>query len=423
MIDFNWIRNNNLLLVRYRRGSKIYSLDTPDSDEDFGGVFMEPLNSLLGLGLDFPENIHDEKQDEQWYCFKKYGLLLGKSNPNIFDSIFIDESHYDYMHPAFRLIRDNRDKFLSKDALISYGGYAKSQIEKAVKLKSRIVNPVFEKLSPLDFVYHPYKQGSRKIKYWLEERGLMQEHCGLTKIPHMDSTYNVYYDWGAHWIDKGVTTWEEFKRILTDPRTVSSDVKEFLKLTDAYVYYYKGSYSFVEFNEEKIKDLYEKYKTPLKYHGIISRDGDSEQVRYSSVPFKDEEPMTLISYNKDEFCRHRKQYKEYTDWKKWHNPERFLLATEHKYDVKNLMHCMRLYTQAVELAQGKGIILDRRGIDRDYLMAIRGGKVTYEEILETLAKKEKEMEEALKTCILPEHVDLGFLQSLMIKLRTEFYGL
>lgn len=330
MIDFEYLRKNGLLLFEYIRGSHLYGLNTENSDEDHGGIYIEPLESIMGLGIGFPEVVCDKNNDETWYSFKKYMSLLLNSNPNILESLYVPKDKILYMHPVWEEVLKERDKFITKKCFGSFMGYAKTQLEKAYKLKSRIVNPVFEKLSPLDFVYYPYQQGARKIKFWLEEKGLMQEHCGLTKVPHMDCTYNVYYDWGAHWLEKGVKSWEDFERLLEDP--LEPDVKEFLNLTDAYIVYSKGELSLTEINKEKVKGLYEKYKTPFKYHGIISRNGDSEEIRYSSVPFREERPMIQISYNKDEFSRHRQQYREWNLWDKEHNQERFNRASKALYD-------------------------------------------------------------------------------------------
>lgn len=421
MIDFEYLRKNGLLLFEYIRGSHLYGLNTENSDEDHGGIYIEPLESIMGLGIGFPEVVCDKNNDETWYSFKKYMSLLLNSNPNILESLYVPKDKILYMHPVWEEVLKERDKFITKKCFGSFMGYAKTQLEKAYKLKSRIVNPVFEKLSPLDFVYYPYQQGARKIKFWLEEKGLMQEHCGLTKVPHMDCTYNVYYDWGAHWLEKGVKSWEDFERLVKDP--LEPDVKEFLNLTDAYIVYSKGELSLTEINKEKVKELYEKYKTPFKYHGIISRNGDSEEIRYSSVPFREERPMIQISYNKDEFSRHRQQYREWNLWDKEHNQERFDLACAAKYDRKNACHSARLLAMGIEIARGEGVKIDRSKIDRDFLMTIRRGEKTYEEIMEYLQGRDQEMKEAMAESTLPDEIDVDFLQNLMIKVRKEFYGL
>ena len=59
------------------------------------------------------------------------------------------------------------------------------QIKKARGLNKKITNPVYERLTPFDFAYTFYKQGSTKISDWLENRGLNKDFCGLVHIPNM----------------------------------------------------------------------------------------------------------------------------------------------------------------------------------------------------------------------------------------------
>jgi hypothetical protein len=75
----------------------------------------------------------------------------------------------------------------------------------------------------------------------------------------------------------------------------------------------------------------------------------------------------------------------------------------------------------IEVAQGKGFRVDRTGIDADYLMKIRTGQTTYEEILKILEEKDKEMKAAMETSTLPEKIDVEKVNELMINLRTKFY--
>lgn len=48
---------------------------------------------------------------------------------------------------------------------------------------------------------------------------------------------------------------------------------------------------------------------------------------------------------------------------------------------KHSMHLIRLLKMSVEILSGKGVLVDRTNIDRDYLMDIRNGKISYDEIM------------------------------------------
>lgn len=60
---FDDIREKGLLLYEYVRGSHAYGLQKPDgtSDIDTGGIYMAPAEQLLGLGLDYQDQIASEK--------------------------------------------------------------------------------------------------------------------------------------------------------------------------------------------------------------------------------------------------------------------------------------------------------------------------------------------------------------------------
>lgn len=89
---------------------------------------------------------------------------------------------------------------------------------------------------------------------------------------------------------------------------------------------------------------------------------------------------------------------------------------------KNLSHCMRLMIQGLEIAQGKGLILDRRGIDADLLLDIKNHKMTYDEIMALCEAKEKEMNEAFEKSTIRETPDIEKLEGILREIRCKHYG-
>lgn len=128
-----------------------------------------------------------------------------------------------------------------------------------------------------------------------------------------------------------------------------------------------------------------------------------------------------MTFNKDAYVCHCRDYHDYKEWEKNRNPVRYESNLNKNYDAKNVMHCMRLIRMAKELAQGKGFNLVRDA-DRDYLLDIRNHKYEFEEIMAQLENEKKEMEEAIKTTTLPDKVDIDFVNDLLIKSRKEIYG-
>lgn len=88
---------------------------------------------------------------------------------------------------------------------------------------------------------------------------------------------------------------------------------------------------------------------------------------------------------------------------------------------KNLSHCMRLMIQGMEIAQGKGLILDRTGIDADLLLDIKNHKMTYNEIMALCESKQAEMEEAFTKSTLRDLPPIDKLEELLIGIRRAHY--
>ena len=66
-LTFEDIEQEGLLLYKYVRGSVAYGINTEKSDEDIGGVYMQPVETLCGLGFDYCDEIRDTKGDMVYF--------------------------------------------------------------------------------------------------------------------------------------------------------------------------------------------------------------------------------------------------------------------------------------------------------------------------------------------------------------------
>lgn len=394
---FENIRENGLLLYEYVRGSNAYGLSLPTSDIDTGGVYLMPKKDYYSILNDYPEQISDSKNDTVWYEVGRYLELLYKSNPNMIESLYVPDRCVRYITPAFEELRKNRDLFLSKELLTSLCGYAKSQIYKARGLNKKIVNPVDTRKDILDFCYTFKGQGTTPFKKWLEKRGLKAKYCGLVHLPNMEQMYGVYYDWGNH--------------ILNEYKT-----KHFI---DDVLLYYAMEYFDMPDSEDALDLLFEKIK-PIGYRGAMDENNDTTQLRLSSVE-KGIQPICIIQYNENGFKTHCRQYKEYQQWVRERNPQRYLENKDKEFDRKNMMHCVRLLTMGIEIAKTGKVNVDRTDIDRDFLLNIRLGNTTYDEIIKYAEAKQVELDEAMKTCTLPDKADMEKVKELLIDIRSKYY--
>lgn len=91
------------------------------------------------------------------------------------------------------------------------------------------------------------------------------------------------------------------------------------------------------------------------------------------------------------------------------------------YDGKNLAHCHRLLDMAIEIGQGKGIIVRRK--NREQLLSIRRGEYDYNTLIKEAEEKIKIMDEVFENSSLPEKIDFKFINDLLLKMRKMRYRL
>lgn len=118
-------------------GSHLYGLNTPESDEDYRGLFVAQNKRYLA-GLDKIESIvQDGETDATYYEIARYLQLLRKSNTQVLEICFAPESSFVYKHPIFDDIVNNRYSLFDTDVLKnSLKGYVYSEIRLATGERS-----------------------------------------------------------------------------------------------------------------------------------------------------------------------------------------------------------------------------------------------------------------------------------------------
>lgn len=396
------LKKRNLIAYEYIRGSHAYGLATKDSDIDKGGVFICPIENLLGLRSTYPEQVSDPKGDTVYYELGRWLELLLKGNPTALESLFIPEKFIiGEVHPIIKKVIENRDLFLSKEAFNAFYGYAKSQIYKAKGLNKKINNPMVERKDVLDFCYTFKDQGSQPIKEWLKDHHLNQKYCGLVNIPNMNGVYGLYYDFAAYF---------KFENIRPEDR---------LRLAIQIFNTQRIDAVFQMFDKESLIKQRIENNEFLGYSGIVDPNGESNDVRLSSIP-QGETPLCFMTFNKNGYESHCRQYKEYQEWTRKRNPVRYESNLSQNYDGKNMSHCMRLIRMAKELALGQGFNVERTE-DRDYLLAIKNHEIEYDDIIAQVESEKKDMETAIANSKLPDKLNFSKINELLIELRKEVY--
>ena len=174
-----------------------------------------------------------------------------------------------------------------------------------------------------------------------------------------------------------------------------------------------------EYLAETFSNIYQwmKVQKPIGYRGIMGEDGESNELRLSSVE-KGVNPICHMSYNATGYTKHCVDYKNYQTWVKERNPIRYESNLNHNYDAKNVSHMVRLIHMGLELAKGEGFNVVRTW-DRDFILKVKNHGFEFDEIMAYVEEKTKEFNEAIKTSTLKENIDVNFVNDILIDIRKQ----
>jgi uncharacterized protein len=395
-----FVRDNNLILAEVIIGSYAFGLNTPKSDRDVYGIYYLAKDDFYSLHFkvdqsykEVVEKSNPKDQDITYMELGKFFGLIANGNPNALELLasFKEEKNVVYLHELLSDIDIN--KVLTKKCHKSFGEYAVAQIKKARGLNKKIVNPVeVTRKTPLDFCYLMMNGKTRPLSTHFGIDNYDQKFCGVVALSNAKDCYALYYDRVAEALFCG----EESLFHLSEKR------------------------------REEIKELRKKDGLPMGYGFKGIELENSNEIRLSSVPKMEgqaKEEIDFIgymTYNKDGYVQHCKDYLEYWNWVNNRNEARYENNLKQNYDTKNISHCIRLLTVAKEIAEGKGIILQRTE-DRQFLLDIKLGKVEYDVAMAYAEKITNSLEDLYKNSTLPDESDFDYLNDKLISIRKALY--
>lgn len=372
------------------RGSHAYGTNVETSDMDYSGVFIQKMEDIIGGG--YVEQINDDKNDIVIYEIRRFLELLGKNNPTVLELLNTPDECIVYKHPLFDKILERKDEFITKICASSFGGYAKTQINKA-RGQNKKQNWEKDKVSRkdlLDFCYVIEDGKSIPWKNWNSDKLYDEKFIGAASISNARDLYTLFYDKKAS---------DCFSELI--PSNIREKNKSIMiNNGDTLGFGYKGLVKF----------------------GESDNLGISNQLRLSSIP-KEETPICIISYNKDGYSEHCKDFREYEHWLEKRNLQRWIDVKSHdqKIDGKNMMHCLRLIRMAREIAEGKGVLVKRD--DAKELISVRRGEVDLQTLIDNVETEMKIVDKLFAESDLPTEVKYDTINDILIKIRKEFYGI
>ena len=129
-------------------GSNLYGLNTPSSDLDIYGIYLENSEAVFedyfynknskGRELDLSEKVKlpngknaPEAIDKKFLSFKKYVRLALNCNPNLAEVLYAPKDKILFKNKIGERLISLRKDFLSKKAYYTFGSYAKNQQKRA----------------------------------------------------------------------------------------------------------------------------------------------------------------------------------------------------------------------------------------------------------------------------------------------------
>lgn len=350
MSDFIFPRSNlNFDLEKFAilvtlAGSKSYGTDTPESDTDYKGILVAPrevvaspfksFEQFIWKGEDYSgrvsevDGVAEAEEEGTFFALHKFVILAANCNPNVIETLFVDDEHVLHITEEGELLRANKELFLSERALKTFTGYAMSQLKRIKTHKNWIDNP-------------PKHQPTR------EEFGLPPERVlSPDQVRAAERFIELNLESIAPWLLESDTQnreafWESIVALLS------------VLIDNIGLEYDLDHESWIEM-EQSGKDL---FAQNLGFEANFMEHLRSEKA----------------------YAQAKKHYQQYQGWLKNRNPARAELEARYGYDCKHAMHLVRLLRMGEEILTTGTMNVFRP--DREELKEIRNGSWAYDDLI------------------------------------------
>jgi hypothetical protein len=325
-------------------GSRAYGTATAASDEDVRGIFAVPAAHYIDL-LRPVDQIGDERGNVIYYSLRRVIELLTQANPNILELLFMPQDCVLKSSPEMDRLVAHRRLFVSKHCAETHAGYAMSQIRKAKGQSKWVNNP--RPRSP------PVKEDYCHIIPWRTD----QNEC--------------------------------------EPPARPIPLKETGWLLD-------------EFHAARLehgRDTYRLYHYGKAARGVFR----SGMLVCESIPKGDEHSRFagFLLYNEQGWKQALVEHQNYWTWRRDRNEARWQQqeSGELDFDAKNMMHTVRLLLAGRSIMECGEPIVRFAADQLALLMAIREGRLSFDEIMGIAEGLLADTERLKATSDLPDECD------------------
>lgn len=177
------------LIVKHYAGSHAYGTALPTSDVDFRGIFVaDPINVRTPF-FRIEECEDTTEEDTKLYELSQFMKLAVECNPNVVESLWVDESDIVTSTPAYEYLRQMAPDLLSSKIAFTTSGYALAQLKRIKGHNKWINNPQPEE-APRQADYISLVHNFTPDKIFKID--LNNYHTNYRLVPYAAETYGIY---------------------------------------------------------------------------------------------------------------------------------------------------------------------------------------------------------------------------------------
>jgi hypothetical protein len=326
---------------------------------DLRGVYVQPLREFLSIAA-VPGLIADERHNIVYYSLRRTLELLAAANPNMLELLFMPADCVRIDTPEMARLRARRDLFLTRQCADTFVGYAFSQIKKA--------------------------RGQNK---WVNQPRPVE--------PPRKEDY-------CHVLPRAALVGDLLPP--ARPLALADSGVDLAQCHAARLEHAQGVYRLYHYGTEAL--------------GVFRGD----VLVPESIPIEDESArfVGLLLYNERAWAQSMDDHRNYWTWRRERNDSRWVAQElgDIDYDAKNLMHTIRLLLSAESIVMHGQPIVRFEGASRDLLLQVRGGKLTYSEVMALATDLQARCVAQGAKADLPEQIEPGDLDRLLGELTRRW---